>query len=74
MKYTFAKSSNGSPYCKDKKKPSFILTITSDEVSYFNKDPEGVSTDNVSHRVSGKVQDQGNADAPSCYEERGVWK
>lgn len=30
--------------------------IISDEVSYFNKDLEGVHADHVSHRVSGKAQ------------------
>lgn len=30
--------------------------IIIDEVSYFNKDPEGVRADNVSPRVSGKAQ------------------
>ena len=30
--------------------------IISDEVSYFNDDPEGLCVDNVSRRVSDKAQ------------------
>lgn len=49
--------------------------IISEAVSYFNKDPEGVRADNVSHGVSGKAQGEDNTDTASCYgcggEERG---